>query len=177
MTIDQAAVADLGEWRRWHMATHFLFREAELLDNNQLTQWLAMLSRDIRYVMPVRVSVSRADLERGIADNYAHYDEDYESLTYRVARVQQPDAHSEAVPSRTRRFVTNVQVSPIADDRLQVTSYLLLTRSQSVRPDYDLLSAVRYDELVLTPSGTHLSSRRIVVDQSVLGLINLAVFL
>lgn len=177
MTADQAIAADLAEWRRWHTAARFLFREAELLDNNQLTEWLTLLSSDIRYVMPVRVSVSRADLEKGVADNYAHYDEDYESLAYRVARVQQPDAHSEAVPSRTRRFVTNVQVSDIADDRLQVTSYLLLTRSQSVRPDYDQLSAVRYDELALTPAGTRLSSRRIVGDQSVLGLLNLAVFL
>jgi 3-phenylpropionate/cinnamic acid dioxygenase small subunit len=154
-----------------------LYREAELLDNNQLNEWLTMLSKEITYIMPVRVSVSRADLERGIADDYAHWDEDYDSLAYRVARIQEPDAHSEAVPSRTRRLVTNVQVSPIADDRLRVTSYLLLTRSQSIRPDYDLLSAARHDELTLTNSGAKLSSRRVIVDQSVLGLLNLALIL
>ena len=171
---------ELPDLLRWHAVAAFLFREAELLDDNRLTDWLGLLSRDIRYTMPVRVSVSRADLDRGIDDAYAHFDEDYESLSYRVSHALQPDAHAEAVPSRTRRFVTNVQVRPVAADDagpLTVTSYLMLTRSQFASPDYGMLTAVRYDELVRGNAGLLLANRRIVVDQSTLGLTNLAVFL
>jgi 3-phenylpropionate/cinnamic acid dioxygenase small subunit len=175
----QPGSGELQDLLRWQAVTAFLFREAELLDDNRLTDWLALLSQDVRYTMPVRVSVPRADLDRGIDDGYAHFDEDYESLSYRVSRALQPDAHAEAVPSRTRRFVTNVQVSASGGtaDRLSATSYLLLTRSQFASPDYGMVTAVRYDELASRGTGLVLASRRVVVDQSTLGLTNLAVFL
>lgn len=166
---------DLGDW---FVAHRFLAREAELLDENRLDEWFEMLAHEIRYVMPVRVSVERARLDRGIDDGYVHFDEDHESLRYRVTRVQEVDAHAEAVPSRTRRFVTNVQCERgPGTDTMTVRSYLHLTRSQGSSPEVSTFSAARHDVLRLAGDEVLLSSRRIIGDQSTLGMLNLAVFL
>ncbi|ODU04432.1 MAG: hypothetical protein ABS81_10295 [Pseudonocardia sp. SCN 72-86] len=167
---------DLAEWRSWRTASRFLDEEAALLDANRLDDWLALLSPDVRYSMPVRVSVMRADLAAGVVDGFSHFDEDHTSLAYRVRHVLEVDAHAEAVPSRTRRFVTNVRPVP-ADGVLKVRSSLLLVRSRGNDPDLGLLSAGREDVLDLRGPAPLLMERRIVVDQSTLGFVNLALFL
>ncbi len=42
----------------------FLFAEAELLDDRQYEEWLALLDDDIRYWMPMRRNVKFGELER-----------------------------------------------------------------------------------------------------------------
>ncbi len=34
----------------------FLYREAELLDSNRFSDWLALFAEDIHYIMPVRTT-------------------------------------------------------------------------------------------------------------------------
>jgi 3-phenylpropionate/cinnamic acid dioxygenase small subunit len=166
-----------SELARWFAATRFLQHEARLLDDNRLEDWLELLSPDIRYTMPVRVSTIRSEWDRSTSDGYVHFDEDFESLSYRVTHLIQPDARAESVPSRIRRFVTNVEVSDSPGGGLAVTSYLLLTRSQRASPAIDLLSAMREDRLVSFGAGYRLAERRIIVDQVTLALSNLALFL
>ena len=43
----------------------FYFHEARLLDNRQYTQWLALLSESVRYVVPSRVNVQVNNRDRG----------------------------------------------------------------------------------------------------------------
>lgn len=166
-----------SELARWFAVTRFLQYEARLLDDNRLTEWLTLLSPDVRYVMPVRVSTVREQWDRSVRDDYRHFDDDHESLTYRVTHLLQSDARAESVPSRTRRFVTNLDVLATDGDAVSVSSYLLLTRSQSTSADIDLLSAQRLDRLVARGDGFRLVERRIVVDQATLALSNLALFL
>jgi len=41
----------------------FFYREAELLDSNGLEQWLELLTEDVKYEMPVRLTRERGQPE------------------------------------------------------------------------------------------------------------------
>src|ERR1700732_723285 len=44
----------------------FLYREADLLDERHYDEWLALLTEDVRYWMPMRRNGKLADRERGV---------------------------------------------------------------------------------------------------------------
>ncbi|MBK7283809.1 MAG: hypothetical protein IPI83_04905 [Sphingomonadales bacterium] len=77
-----------------------------------------------------------------------------------------------------RRFVTNVSIweTDVADE-YEVSSYLLLTRNRAEAKDYKQLSAERNDRLRMTKDGFRIAKRSILIDQVVLGMPNLAIFL
>jgi phthalate 3,4-dioxygenase subunit beta len=69
-----------------HLQAHqFLVDEAYLLDAQDYDSWLALLTDDIRYLMPVRVTTARG-AGFDTAPGMAHFDEDKYSLGRRVAR-------------------------------------------------------------------------------------------
>jgi 3-phenylpropionate/cinnamic acid dioxygenase small subunit len=106
-----------------------------------------------------------------------HFDEDFYSLEKRVSRLEGTHAWTEDPPSRTRRFVTNVRVTMLDAGDVEAHSYLLLYRSRGdVRPA-DLLSAERTDRLRRRGDGWSLLARHVTVDDAVLRMQNLAVFL
>jgi 3-phenylpropionate/cinnamic acid dioxygenase small subunit len=159
-------------------ASRFLTLEARLLDRGRYTDWLELLDDEVRYRMPVRVTAARGE-ERELLGGMDHFDDDRWSLAKRVERLTGQHAWTEDPPSRARRFVTNLWVSPGQDDdHLDVVSSLLLFRSRlDVRPP-ELLSAERADELRRGADGElRLRSRLITVDEAVLRTQNLAVFL
>jgi 3-phenylpropionate/cinnamic acid dioxygenase small subunit len=155
--------------------TTFLASEAALLDNGEYTEWLALMTEDILYRMPVRVTKVRDESEVGGMD---HFDEDFYSLTKRVLRLSGDHAWTEDPPSRTRRFVTNVRVlEGRSGDELIAHSYLLVFRSRlDVRPP-EWVSAERRDVLRRVDDVWRLARRDITVDEAVLRTQNLAIFL
>jgi hypothetical protein len=58
-----------------------------------------------------------------------------------------------------------------------VTSYLLLARNRFYQEDYTLLSAERNDRVRRVGESFELVRREVRMDQSVLGMPNLAIFL
>lgn len=161
---------------RYHRIVDFLYDEAALLDARRHAEWLSLLTEDIRYVIPVRVTTAHT-LETSTS-TMAHLDEDHYSLSKRVQRFSTEHAWAEDPPSRTRRFVTNVRCWE-DDDREVVLamSNLLLFRSRGDVHEPDLLSGVRTDRIRLTPDGLRLSRREVWLDESVLRTQNLAIFL
>ena len=160
-----------------HQAAHqFLVEEAALLDAADYPGWLDLLTEDIRYLMPVRVTTARG-AGFSTQPGMGHFDEDMYALRKRVQRLATDHAWTEDPPSRTRHFVTNVRT--FADDRddLRVESALLLFRSRGDTREPSLISAGRTDLLRATPDGLRLARREITVDESVLRTQNLAVFL
>ena len=102
-------------------AEDFLFREAELLDERRLEDWLALYAPDAWYWAPVLPDAN----ERGLA--LAHIDEDHTQLEARVRRLRQPNAWSEHPPARTCRLVGNVRITgQSADGELTVRSALIV---------------------------------------------------
>jgi len=158
-----------------HLAAHqFLVEEAALLDAADYSGWLALLTEDIRYVMPVRVTTARG---APASNDMGHFDEDMYALRKRVQRLATDHAWTEDPPSRTRHFVTNVRTFRDDGDALRVESALLLFRSRGDTREADLISAGRADLLRQTDDGLKLARREITVDEAVLRTQNLAVFL
>lgn len=155
----------------------FLFEEAALLDARLHHRWLELLTDDIAYRMPVRVTVAH-EIRGSVLDDMDHFDEDRYSLEKRVARFDTEHAWTEDPPSRTRRFVSNIRVfGGEADDQLLVVSYLLLFRSRGDIATPDLVSCERHDVLRRVDGTLRLARREVLVDESVLRTQNLAVFL
>jgi 3-phenylpropionate/cinnamic acid dioxygenase small subunit len=163
-----------------HLEAHqFLVDEAYLLDAQHYDVWLDTLTDDIRYVMPVRVTTARGagfDTSPGMD----HFDEDKYSLSQRVARMGTEHVWAEDPPSRLRHFITNVRTFATDDDEcLEVESAELLFRSRGDVNDSALMSCSRQDILRRCdgPQSWKLAHRRIIADESVLRMQNLAVFL
>lgn len=156
----------------------FVFHEAELLDERRHEEWLALLTEDIRYVVPVRVTTPHSLADSALRD-MAHFDEDRYSLGKRVERLATEHAWAEDPPSRTRRHVSNVRCRELdLTGEIEVRTNLLLFRSRGDIHAHDLLSATRTDVLRRGDDGALLLARRhVLLDESVLRTQNLAVFL
>ena len=94
-------------------------------------------------------------------------------------RLTGKSAWAEDPPSRTRRLITNVLVQQGAsENEYAVTSYLMMTRSRFSDEHVDVISCERRDVIRREDSGElKLARREALLDQSVLGTPNLAVFL
>jgi 3-phenylpropionate/cinnamic acid dioxygenase small subunit len=156
----------------------FLYREALLLDRNRVEAWLSLMADDLVYRMPVRLTQ-----DRGVSDGFSattgHFDDNYASMGVRVHRFTAATAvWAENPPSRYRRLVTNVTVyrTDVADEYL-VSSYLLLVRNRANVATNDIISAERQDLIRRTADGLRLARREIYLDQSTVGIQNLAAFL
>jgi 3-phenylpropionate/cinnamic acid dioxygenase small subunit len=151
--------------------TGFLYREAELLDTYRFADWLALLTPDIEYRMPVRTTQFLTDGE-GFQE-FEFFSENLASLTTRVRRLETEFAWAEVPPSRTRHFVSNVIVEE-GDDGLAVRSSFLVTRTRQDL-DYQMFTGVRHDRLLPGGEGFLLDKRTILVDQTVITATNLSV--
>lgn len=105
-------------------AEAFLFREARLLDERRFEEWLDLFAPTGRYLVPGGPGDDPA-LEAAIVDD------DRATLADRVARLRSPAAYAQSPPSRTVRFVSNVEVGPGGrGDACDVDSCLLLTAAR-----------------------------------------------
>ena len=161
-----------------HLLAHrWLVDETYLLDAQDYEAWLALLTDDIHYLMPVRVTTA---LGAGFdtAPGMAHFDEDKYSLERRVARFATEHAWTEDPPSRMRHHLSNVRTFATEDpDHLVVDSAVLLFRNRGDVRESALVSAGREDLLRRVGDDWLLARRTILVDESVLRMQNLAVFL
>ena len=162
-----------------HCEVHdWLDEEAELLERRDLLQWLPMLHPEIHYEIPVRQTMLNEDGD-GLSPRHSHMRENYESLAFRVERFQHPGAWSENPASRTRRLVSNVKVfEPRSVNEVEAHSSLLLLRSRNDDPDYEILSGRRRDVFRRDDGGPlRLVNRVVALDQTLLNIVNMAIFL
>lgn len=161
-----------------HLTAHaWVVDETYVLDAQDYDVWLDMITDDIHYFMPVKVTTALGagyDTSPGMA----HFDEDKYSLSRRVARFATEHAWTEDPPSRLRHYVTNVRTFATDNDHeLIVESAVLLFRSRGDAQQPSLVSAGRRDLLRLEDGKWKLARRHIAVDESVIRMQNLAVFL
>lgn len=146
----------------------FLYHEADLLDEQRLHEWLGLLTEDISYKAPVRVSRERAAEKSEFSENSYVFKETYESLNARTRRFDKEQAWSENPPAFTRRIVGNVQVDGIDGDEIDVRSNLILTRKREEETTADIISGQRDDTLRWTDDGLKLAGRTIYLDHSII---------
>ena len=159
----------------WFEVVRWLDAEAELLDNGRFEDWLGLLTDDVCYRVPIRLTRERgggSDVNFGAP----HFQDDIDTLRMRVARLKTEFAWAEDPPSRTRRFVTNVRPHTLGED-VAVRSYLLMYRSRGDDASSELISAERRDVLRRTDAGLRLCQREVLLDQATLPVRNLAVML
>ena len=154
-----------------------LYDEAAALDERRFDDWTAMLAEDLIYQAPIRLTRTGKTRDLDVMRTMFHFDETHESIMMRTGRLQK-SAWAEDPPSRCRRFVTNVRGGECdAAGEYEVVSYLFLERSRGDSPDNETATAERRDVWRDVDGAYKLARREIIVDQSVLGMSNFAVFL
>lgn len=151
-----------------------LVAEAALLDSGKFEEWLALFTDDIQYTAPIRVI--RKSGNPDVVEEMGWFDDNHASLDLRVRRLGTDVAWAEDPRSMTRRFVTNLRITPNVDE-FDVVSNLMLYRSRHDNGNYELISCERTDRLRVVDGELKISSRRILIDQGSLSAKNLAVFL
>ena len=101
----------------------FLFREAALLDDWRLDDWVDLFTDDGRYVVPT-TDLPEGDPQRDLV----FIDDDITRLRARAVRLNSRHAHREYPWSRTRRFVSNVRVQETGNGELSVTANVMVYR-------------------------------------------------
>jgi benzoate/toluate 1,2-dioxygenase beta subunit len=100
-------------------AESFLYREARLLDERKFEQWLELFTSDAIYWMP---TVDGADPEEQTPIIY----DDRASLNDRVTRLRDPYGHAQKPLSRTRHYLTNVEVEDAGADAARIYSNVMI---------------------------------------------------
>ena len=147
----------------------FLFQEAALLDARDYEAWIALVSEDIEYRMPITPRWSDRPGASVDTAPQMHFEDDFQGLRARVIRLGAKAAWSEQPPPLTRRMVTNVRVYPRegqagVDSELEVRSNFLLARTRGGSP-VELLAGERHDILRRTEAGLRIHRRTITLDQ------------
>jgi len=168
----------------------FLYREARLLDERRFHDWLGLFTDDVHYGMTSRPNryprSSKAivvlDADRDAEDEFGAtaelglFDEDLQTLTARVARLDTGMAWAEDPPSRTRHLITNIEVEAGAGDAdLTVRSNFIVYRSRS-ETEQDFYVGARTDRLRWVDGAWRIAQRRMILDQNVLTAKNLSIF-
>jgi 3-phenylpropionate/cinnamic acid dioxygenase small subunit len=159
----------------------FYYLEAQLLDEWKYQSWLEMFARDLHYRLPVRHNRLRRQrfedetAPRGI--EMAHFDDTYETMAHRVAQRASGTNWAEDPPSRTRHMVSNVRVSPCAEEpgALSVRSIFFIYRSR-LECEVDTWAGERFDRLRPDGDSFKVARRVILLDQNVVLSKNLSVF-
>jgi len=161
----------------------FLYREAELLDERQYQDWLALLADDIRYWMPMRRNVKYGDAEREFTrprSDINWFDEGRETLARRVKQIETGIHWAEEPVSRISHLVSNVQIvdatPSVAEAReVSVKCRFLIYRNR-VETETDILVGKREDLLRRDGEDWRIARRKIILDQNVLLSKNLTFF-
>jgi 3-phenylpropionate/cinnamic acid dioxygenase small subunit len=153
----------------------FLYDEAALLDARQFRVWLGLLADDIHYWMPIRRTVTLADLDLEFTrpGDMAYFDDDRAMLEMRVRKLEAGSAWSEDPPSRSRHFVSNVRILETAGDEItvEVAFHLYRTRLNS---EVSSWVGRRIDRLRRVEDGFQLAQRHIFLDQTVIHTTNMS---
>jgi len=146
----------------------FLAREAKLLDDNALEQWLDLLSEDMHYFMPIRETIPRGPERPSSEPAFALFDDDKSSIRLRTRRILSNVAPTESPPPLTQRLITNILIDPAdTTDEYNVRSNFLVHLERRGR-HVSMFIGSREDVLRHSREGWKIAKRRVLLAQSVL---------
>ena len=162
----------------WLELMQFYIREAWLLDERRLGEWLDLFTDDVLYFMPRRKNVWRRESDREVTalGDLAAIEDDKRYLQMRVARLESGMAWAEDPPSRTRHIITNIEVEPgDTASEIRVYSNFLVYRSRA-ETEQDFYVGARQDVLRQVDDAWKIARRKIILDQNVLLAKNVSIF-
>src|SRR5438128_7951801 len=135
-----------------------LYREAALLDEWRLEEWLTLLTDDAGYYVPPN------DHPEG--DHHSTLfilADDIVRIRERVKRLMSPECHAEYPHSRTRRLIGNVRIVREDGDAVTVAANFVCHRFRRYERVREYVGAYRF---VLKRNGTgfRIKQRRVVID-------------
>jgi 3-phenylpropionate/trans-cinnamate dioxygenase beta subunit len=155
-----------------HEVEQFLYHEAHLLDTGRLREWLDLIGPDITYQVRTRPTVEEHN--QHLEPPALAFDDDHQSLTWRVKRAETGMAWAEEPASRTRYLLTNVRITYQPDnDDLVVDCNFLRYRNRLENTEHFLIGT-RRDTLRPTPDSYLLTHRLVTLDQNVITSNNLS---
>jgi p-cumate 2,3-dioxygenase beta subunit len=150
----------------------FLYREADLLDNWKLDDWLALLTDDASYYVPPN---DKPDADHRftlftVADDIVR-------LRERIIRLKDPNCHAEFPPSHTRRMISNVRIVGAEGDTIDVAANFAIYRyRRNEATPRQFVGRYRY-KLRRTNAGLKIAERRAILDAEELGPMGAVSFL
>lgn len=157
--------------------SNFLYNEVYLLDHRKYKEWLDLLTDDLVYTMPVRITTD-GDYESSLSQEMKFFEDTKASLTTRVNRLYTTSAWAEKPPTRQRHFISNIVVEEgKKPDECNVRSYFSYRRSRGSDVVIEELIGERNDVLRKVDGEWKLAARTIYPDQAVLTVKNLSMFL
>ena len=140
-----------------------LFREAALLDEWRLEEWLGLLTDDASYYVPPN------DHPEGDPKNTLFIlADDIVRIRERIKRLMSPECHAEYPHSRTRRLISNVRIVGTSGDLINVAANFVCYRFRRYERIREYVGSYRY---ILKRQGSELriKERRVVIDAHELG--------
>ena len=165
----------------------FLYREARLLDERRFDEWFELFDDDCLYWMPTRHNRLREganekwDVDQEIEDatGLAYFEDTKATLARRIERLRTGMAWAEDPPSRTRHFISNIEVAPGNEqaDVVAHSSFLVYrSRNEGLNQDEDYFVGGREDWLCVAGDSYRIKRRKIVLDFVVINAQNLSIF-
>jgi 3-phenylpropionate/cinnamic acid dioxygenase small subunit len=118
-TIGAAPPCDAAE------AAHFLFSEAERLDEHDYEGWLALWDDDDG-IYWVPACGDDSDPTRDVSFVY----DNRSRLTMRIRQLLTGFRYAQIPQSRTQHYISNVRVSPLGEDAVEVRSAYLIVEAR-----------------------------------------------
>ena len=152
-----------------HEVEQFLYHEARLLDERKFDDWLALLTDDIHYWMPIRRTTTAREIDNEFTKPgaMAFFDDDKKYLEIRVKKMAAGNAWSEDPPSRTRHFVTNIRIVDIQAEDIAIEANFHLYRTR-LDCDEDSWIGHRKDVLRRVDGNFMLARRHIFLEQTLI---------
>jgi ethylbenzene dioxygenase beta subunit len=167
-------MSSLGDAQLYFEVRSFQAREIAALQSANYDDWLAMMTPDITYRVPVvGVSQDSAGAESGPRE-LAHYEDTLETLKIRIARMRSRMAWTEIPASRVRYFVEPLSIVLDGAD-VRVSSNFMVYQTRLQREENWYVGR-RDDTLRRSDSQLLLAQRVAVIDRTVLPGKNLTVF-
>ena len=150
---------------------HFLYMEAALLDQRRFNEWIDLIADDIHYHMPMRRNVKFGQQHRENTDaesEISWFDEGKATLAGRVRQINTGLHWAEEPSSRVRHIITNVRLTDVRDDEVDVSSNFFVW-SNRLKTETNLFVGTRDDVLRRdAETGWKIAKRLILLDQNVL---------
>lgn len=154
----------------------FLGREAMLLDNSRLDEWVEMLDEEILYEIPMRIAARKREAE--FPEGYFRMHEDMAMIRKRIERMGTDANWAEDPASRTVRAVSSLFIEEGEGERIfRVHSAVTLFRQRAIDRAYEWIPARRNDLVRVDDAGAcRLVRRTVILAETILQTPNLAIF-
>ena len=108
-----------------HEIEQFYYKEARLLDERRLEEWLELLDEDLHYWMPMRRNIKFGDWDREFTNldtEINWFDEGKNILAGRIRQINTGVHWPEEPVSRFEHIVTNIEVVSVSGEEIQANS-------------------------------------------------------